>query len=149
VLSEKALAPLITTAVRGGDLTAIRTLGSQLGSAAASIFGDRLGSASTVDLMEHAAGLTALYGWGRMQLEQWGHALVLEITGTPTLDDDNLAMAALLGGLFSTLSGNEVACVPLAESSKYIMVDPSIAEQVWSWSKSGDDLAAIVGKLKT
>jgi hypothetical protein len=32
VLAENVLAPLIITAVQNGDLTAIRTLGSQLGS---------------------------------------------------------------------------------------------------------------------
>jgi hypothetical protein len=65
----------------------------------------------------------------------------------PPLDEDNLAVAALLGGMFSTLCGAEVACVPISHTTRYIMVDPRIAEQVWAWSKEGESLAAIAGKL--
>jgi hypothetical protein len=42
-----------------------------------------------------------------------------------------------------------VACVPMARTTKYIMVDPRIAEQVWTWSKSGDNLATIASKLSS
>jgi hypothetical protein len=56
-------------------------------------------------------------------------------------------VAALLGGMFSTLASAEVACVPIARTTKYIMVDPRIAEQVWAWSKSGDNLATIASRL--
>ena len=91
----------------------------------------------------------ALFGWGRLRLEQWGDALVLQVDGLPPLDSDNLAVAALLGGLFSTISATEVACVPLARSTKYMMVDPGVAEQVWIWSREGDNLATISSKLRT
>jgi hypothetical protein len=100
-------------------------------------------------VLSHAAAVIALYGWGGLRFEQWGDALVLEVQELPPLDRDNLAVAALLGGLFSTLCGQEVACVPIGASGKYIMVDPAVAEKVWGWSKGGDDLAAIVSKLES
>jgi hypothetical protein len=37
--------------------------------------------------------------------------------------------------------------VPVGSSYRYLVVDPSVAERVWVWSKSGDDLPAIVSKL--
>jgi hypothetical protein len=37
----------------------------------------------------------------------------------------------------------------LARTTKYIVVDPKIAETVWGWSKSGDNLATIAAKLST
>ena len=74
---------------------------------------------------------------------------MLDVDGLPPLDEDNLAVAALLGGLFSTLSKSEVACVPVARTSKYVMVDPSVAEQVWAWSKGGENLAAITARLSS
>ena len=37
--------------------------------------------------------------------------------------------------------------VPLARTTRYMMVDPRIAEQVWSWAREGDGVAAIAGKL--
>ncbi|HEX7478241.1 MAG TPA: hypothetical protein VF331_10575 [Polyangiales bacterium] len=149
VLAENVLAPLIMTAVQNGDLTAIRTLGSQLGQ----IVGQSLpGTANTLSpqiVLTHAGAVMSLYGWGRLKLEQWGGALVLVVEGLPPLDEDNLAVAALLGGMFSTLCAAEVACVPIARTTKYIMVDPRIAEQVWAWSKSGDSLATIASKLSS
>lgn len=147
LLSDTVLAPLIATAVNNGDLTAVRALGSQLGQMLADeLPGDEQSLLPEV-VTGHAAALMALYGWGRLQLERWGDALVLEVEGLPPLDEDNLAVAALLGGMFSTLCDLEVACVPLAEPSRYIMVDPSIAEHVWAWSKSGRSLGDIVGAL--
>jgi hypothetical protein len=65
----------------------------------------------------------------------------------PPLDHENLAVAALLGGMFSTLSSFEVACVPIGDSNRYLVVDPSVAEQVWIWSKNGDELPVIISKL--
>jgi len=37
----------------------------------------------------------------------------------------------------------------MARTTKYMMVDPRIAEQVWTWSKSGDNLATIASKLSS
>jgi membrane protein YqaA with SNARE-associated domain len=149
VLAENVLAPLIVTAVQSGDLTAIRQLGSQLGSIVAQSLPAPATSLPPQVVISHAGGVMSLYGWGRLKLEQWGGALVLVVEGLPPLDEDNLAVAALLGGIFSTLCSAEVACVPMARTTKYIMVDPRIAEQVWTWSKSGDNLATIASKLSS
>jgi hypothetical protein len=121
MLSEGALAPLIQTAVASGDLTAVRTLGGQLGTIVASSLPGPAVSMTSAQIVAHAGAAMALFGWGRLKLEQWGDALVLQVDGLPPLDSDNLAVAALLGGLFSTLSATEVACVPLSRSTKYMM----------------------------
>ena len=147
VVSENVLAPLINTAVAHGDLTAVRSLGSQLGAIVAGSLGTAPGGLSPAQVIGHAGGVMSLFGWGRLRLEQWGDALVLHVDGLPPLDEDNLAVAALLGGLFSTLCSIEIACVPIARTAKYMVVDPRIAEQVWIWSKEGESLASIVSKL--
>jgi len=133
--------------VASGDLTAVRTLGSQLGSIVAASLPGPATSLTASQVIAHAGGAMSLFGWGRLKLEQWGDALVLQVDGLPPLDSENLAVAALLGGLFSVLCGAEVACVPLARSTKYMMVDPAVAEQVWLWSREGDSLATIASKL--
>ena len=149
VVSESVLAPLINAAVANGDLTAVRSLGSQLGSIVASSLGGPSGSLSPSEVLGHAASVMSLYGWGRLRLETWGDALVLDVDGLPPLDEHNLPVPALPGGLFPPLSKSEVACVPVARTSKYVMVDPSVAEQVWAWSKGGENLAAITARLSS
>ncbi|MDH5672273.1 MAG: hypothetical protein OEZ06_08995 [Myxococcales bacterium] len=147
VVSEDVLAPLVKTAVANGDLTAVRILGSQLGALIGASLGANATDNSPAEVIDHAGNTLSLFGWGRLNLERWGSALVLAVEGLPPLDEDNLAVAALLGGLFSALSSAEVACVPVADTGKYVMVDPSIAEQVWMWAKGGDSLGAIASRL--
>jgi hypothetical protein len=147
IVSENVLSPLIHTAVANGDLTAVRTLGSQLATLVSSSLPGQANALSPSQVVGHAGAVMSLFGWGRLRLEQWGDAMVLNVEGMPPLDEDNLALAALLGGLFSALCTTEVACVPLARSTRYMMVDPRIAEQVWSWAREGDGVAAIAGKL--
>lgn len=148
VLSQSVLAPLIATAVQNGDLTAVRALGNQMGKMLATSLGDNALNRAPETVLGHAANLIALYGWGRLHLERWGDALCLTVDELPPLDEDNLAVAALLGGLFSTLSEQEVACVPIGTSNRYLMVDPQIAEYVWSWSKDGESLGQIISRLE-
>jgi hypothetical protein len=147
LVSESVLSPLINTAVANGDLTAVRSLGSQLATIIASSLGTSANAQSPSQVIGHAGTVMALFGWGRLRLEQWGDALVLHVDGLPPLDEDNLAVAALLGGMFSTLCATEVACVPISHSTRYVMVDPRIAEQIWAWSKEGESLASISSKL--
>jgi hypothetical protein len=147
IVTESALAALIAIAVRSGDLTAVRELGNQLGKRASEQMGKLADELSPNVVVAHASSVVALYGWGGLRLERWGNAMVVEVEKLPPLDRENLAVAALLGGLFSTLGARDVACVPIEGTHRYVMVDPSIAEQVWGWSKSGDDLPAIIAKL--
>lgn len=148
VLSQSVLAPLIATAVQNGDLTAVRALGNQLGELVGTSLGDGAMDRPAETVLGHAANLIALYGWGRLHLERWGDAMILVVDELPPLDADNLAVAALLGGMFSTLSEQEVACVPIGETNSYLMVDPQIAEYVWSWSKEGEPLGQIISRLE-
>ena len=147
LLSQDVLSPLIATAVRSGDLTAVRELGSQLGSYVKGHLDEAVDSSSPTAVLGNVANVMALYGWGRLRVEQWGSALVLQVEKLPPLDQENLAVAALLGGVLSTLCSREVACVPVATDNRYLVVDPSIAERVWAWFKGGNNLATIISKL--
>jgi hypothetical protein len=147
MLSESVLAPLVRMAVEQNDLTSVRGLGSELGTLVGRSLGGQPGARSAIEVIGHAGGILSLFGWGRLRLEQWGDALVLHVEGLPPLDEDNLAVAALLGGMFSGLCSTEVACVPIGMTARYMMVDPEIAEQVWTWAKEGSGVAAIVDRL--
>jgi hypothetical protein len=148
ILSDSVIAPLVSAAVKNGDLTPVRRLGRQIGHLVTESLGGRVLDSAPEAVLAHAASCLALFGWGRLGLERWGDALVATLTDPPALDEDNLGVAALLGGLFSEIAGREVACVPTDRDGGFVLVDPTVAEQVWSWSKGGDDIAALVGRMQ-
>lgn len=145
VLSGGSLSPLITAAVKAGDLTAVRRLGKHLGEAAARGIDPRSSTPEVV--IGRAADVLSLFGWGRLNVDRWGDALTARVDGLPELDDDHLGIAALLGGLFSVLAEREVACVPVSRDGIFLLVDPTVAQQVWKWSRAGDGVPAIVARL--
>lgn len=146
VLSDSVVTPLVATAVQKGDLTPVRRLGRDIGQHVSDALGSSPSELAPETVLGHVSAVLALFGWGRLSFERWGEAVVVVGEGVPSLDDDNLGIAALLGGLFSALAGRDVACVP-ASAERFVLVDPSIAEQVWIWSKEGSELPEIIGSL--
>jgi hypothetical protein len=146
VLSDNVLAPLVSAAATQGDLTAVRRLGKQLGEQIVANVGGSVADTDPARVLGHAASVLGLFGWGRLGLERWGDALVATLRDMPALDEAQLGVAALLGGIFTSLGGREVACVPI-EDGKFLLVDPGIADRVWTWAQEGTSLAGIVGRL--
>lgn len=147
VLSDTVVAPLVSAAVQNGDLTAVRRLGRHMGEEVAASLGGEAEHQSSETVLGRAATMVSLFGWGRLEVERWGDALLARLVDLPELDADHLAIAALLGGLFSAIARHEVACVPVTTDGRFLLVDPHIAEQVWNWSRGGDDIPTIVGRL--
>lgn len=148
LLSDTVMAPLVSAAVDRGDLTPVRRLGREIGQHVVEALGGSPSRMAPETVLGHAAPTLALFGWGRIGWERWGDALVAVAEDLPALDEERLGVAALLGGFFSALVGRDVACVP-ADERRFVLVDPSIAEQVWIWTKDGDDLPTIVGRLES
>ena len=146
MLSETVLSSLVTAAASEGDLTPLRRLGELLGEQAVRVLDRSAILLSSETVLGVASGMMALFGWGSLEFERWGDAMVLTAKDLPPVDEEQLGAAALLGGLFSNLSQRQVACVPVGDS-RFIMVDLEVAETVWGWYKEGADLPQIVGKL--
>src|SRR5688572_7273376 len=148
ILSTETVAPLVSLAVKHGDLTAVRALGKRIGDDAARSLGSDVRRATPEAVVNHASGTLALLGFGALALERWADALVLALSGAPPLDSENLGLAALLGGLLTSLGGRDIACVPIEAGARFVVVHPMIAEEVWTWSKEGETVAQIVSKLE-
>src|ERR1700712_1518021 len=146
VLASDVLGPLVSTAVRQGDLTAVRMLGKRIGEDAARSLGGDVRAATPEAVTTHANGMLSLLGWGTLQVERWGHALVLALEGAPSLDNERLGLAALLGGVPASLGGGGVGWVPV-DGTRFVIVHPSVAETVWGWSKEHKDLPSIIARL--
>jgi hypothetical protein len=147
VLSDTVLAPLVAAAVASGDLTVVRRLGRHIGEEVRVSLGGSADEVPVDVVLGHLGGVLALFGWGRIQLDRWGDALVARVEHAPAIDTEQLALAALLGGLFSSVTGRDVACVPVGETAEFILVAPAIAETVWGWARAGQDVAGIVARL--
>ena len=152
MLSDTVVAPLVSSAVASGDLTALRRLGRHIGEETRGSVGGTSDERAPDTVMGHAAGVLALFGWGQLVLERWGDALVARVSSLPDIDESQLALAALLGGLFTALSQRDVACVPLmradgGDRGAFILVDPGVAETVWGWAQAGHDIPTIVQQL--
>ena len=146
VLAGDVLAPLVSAAVGNGDLTAVRKMGRQLGEAVLQKLNAPMDQPMEA-VLGHAAAVLSIFGWGRLEMERWGDALVAALEDLPALDEDHLGVAALLGGLLSSLGGTEVACVPVGRDGRFMVVDPSVAQQIWKWARGGDGVATIVSRL--
>ena len=147
IVSDNVIAPLVSAAVSNGDLTSVRQLGREFGESVAASLPASADSLGAEVVLSHAAGALAVFGWGRLSVQRWGDALVAELEQIPTLDDEHLGVAALLGGLLSALAGTEVACVPVDRRGVFLVVDPGVAQQVWKWARGGADIATMVGRL--
>jgi hypothetical protein len=147
MLTSDVISPLVATAARHGDLTAVRSLGKRMGDHAAQSLGGDVSAQAPEDVLHCAAATLAMLGWGVLVMERWGSALVLGLEGAPTLDADSLGLAALLGGLLTSLGGRDVACVPIAKSARFVVVHPQVAETVWSWAKDGAGVPEVVSRL--
>lgn len=147
VVPNAILAPLVESAVRNGDVTAVRKLGKQLGEAALEGLGAAASASAPERVLGRAAEVLALFGWGRLEVERWGDALLARVGELPALDQDHLGMAALLGGLFSAMAEREVACVPVSREGAFLLVHPSIAGQIWKWARAGEGVGALVERL--
>ena len=146
VVGHDVLTPLVAAAAASGDLTPLRTFGQNLAKEAQNSLGAKAADASPEAVIGHASSVMALFGWGRLELERWGEALVFSMTDLPSLDERQLAAAALLGGFASGLSGREVACVPVADQ-RFLVVDPTVADTVWKLARGGAKLPELVAKL--
>jgi len=147
VLSDTVLAPLVGAAVANGDLTVVRRLGRHIGEEIRASLGGATDDVPVDVVLGHLGGVLALFGWGRIHIDRWGDALVARIEQAPMIDTEQLALAALLGGLFSSVTGRDVACVPVGENVEFILVAPAIAETVWGWARAGENVAGIVSRL--
>lgn len=146
VLSDGVVRQLVSAALQKGDLTALRSLGQEVGAQARASLGSTADLAPEV-VLGHASGHFALFGFGRIRLDTWGDSLVVSVDGAPQLDGERNALGALLGGLFSALADQELACVPIGPDAQFMIVAPGVAPDVHQWAKQGADVATVVARL--
>ena len=143
---EDVLASLIAHAVHAGDAAALVRLGEHLGKEAREALGADARGLGPDAVLGQAGAIVTLFGLGKLGLSRWGDALVVSLDGAPQVDPSREAAGALLSGLFSTLAGHKVACVPV-EDARFVLVHPDAEGAVRALAKSGATLADLVSQL--
>jgi len=147
ILDCDAMGPLISTAVKHGDLTAVRTLGHKIGDQINGACGGAANGLGSQEVMASASAVVGLLGFGRLSLEAWGPAVVLKLEGAPDMDEERLGLAALLGGMLASIVGQDCGCVPVGGDGHFVVVDPKVAGQIWSWAQDGKPLASVIARI--
>jgi hypothetical protein len=154
MLTDSALGALVSSPLADSANPGAReAVGKELGRVlaahvASSLPGKKVGDCAPETVLGHAAAVLGLFGWGRLGFERWGDLLVLTLDGSPRLDAQGAYVAALLGGLLTSLSGRDVACVPLRNHA-FAAISPPLAEQVAAWARAGSTPAQIVDRLES
>lgn len=143
-LPEDVVATLLRLALAQGDETLLARIRAALGEEAAATLEGDPGARSPETVLGHVKSVVALFGLGRLALEQWGHVLVATLDGAPPLPPD--ALAALLGGLFAALGGRDARCVATREG-RFVVVHAEAAAAVRSWAAEGAEPGVIATRL--
>ena len=143
---EDVLASLVAHAVHAGDAAALVRLGEHLGREVRNALGADAKGMTPEAVLGQAAAIVTLFGLGKLGMARWGDAVVVSLDGAPQVDASREASAALLSGLFSTLGGAKVACVPV-DDTRFVLVHPDAEGGVRALAKSGAKLADVVSQL--
>ncbi len=150
VVDHEILRDLIELSISRNDLSLIRKLGHRIGRDIWSSLQSSGGASEEVfadEVLGRTSAFLAAFGWGTLSFEQWGDAVAVSIGSGPDFDEERLTAGAMLGGVFTALYGQEVACVPVSASDRYLILSPSVAERVWGWAQDNASVAEIVGRL--
>ena len=105
VLPEDVAGPLVRLALDQGDEVLLAELGTALGAEAAASLGANLTERSPETVLGHARSVVALFGLGRLSLEQWGDALVARLEGMIT---DPVYEGKSMAGLIDLVARQEI-----------------------------------------
>ena len=144
VLSAEAVGAFIGAAGAEGGVGILRTLGDTLGGEALASLGTDANGATFSAVMEHIAGWLRVGGWGKLGIERWADALVVEFVSTTV---NARAAERLLEGLLCRVSGRQVACVHV-QGSRFLILDPAVAATARACARDGMRLGEIVADLE-
>ncbi len=142
---ERVLVPVAALAAlcKGADADARSDFGRSLGTEAGRRVAERLGDTARAEIeavVEHVGGELALMGFGSLELERWGRALVLTISDSPFGAAGDDLLAALLEGVFQRAFARDASAVRLMREdtrARFLITSRGGAQKVRDWLASG------------
>jgi hypothetical protein len=151
VVPTEVLVDLVNAASPAERTNIARKVGTRLGAR----LSRRAGSSSALlDAgLEHAASLLAaelaLMGLGSCNLERWGRALVVHMTGTPALPPD--FVVTMLEGALASATGRSLACTLLSTDGgvRSLVGSEKATARVRAWIDGGTSWSDAIGRLQS
>ena len=144
IVPSAALAQLCAAA--GEEAT--RVFGRAVGEAMGRRLGDRLGKDASVEAFAtQLAGELAIAGFGALQVERWGKALVFAIDQAETPSE---LTASVIEGALKAATSREVRCLRVAQEaqrSRFLVAGSAAIEQVQGWLAQGQSWGEALVKL--
>ncbi|MCK6591126.1 MAG: hypothetical protein L6Q76_26535 [Polyangiaceae bacterium] len=132
-----------------------RSIGEPMGQRLASRFAaagveGAVGGASLDAVVDHLGGEIAVAGLGSLELERWGHALVLVIDHSPLGAGGDALIEALLAAAIETATGKRVRTLALAREAtraRFLVAGNAAVEKARAWLAGGMSWGEALAKL--
>jgi len=141
--------------VPGSALTAAfgRAIGEPMGRRLAGRFSEAEGSvgeASLETVVDHLGGEIAIAGIGSLELERWGHALILVIDHSPLGAGGDELIEAILAAAMEAATGRRVRTLALARDAtrvRFLVAGNAAVEKARAWLADGMSWGEALAKL--
>jgi hypothetical protein len=145
---------LMAAACRQLDATIVRQLGAALGKRAGGRARARVASAgATLEaIVEQLGGELSLGGFGALNIERWGQALVARIDGYPLAAQGQELLAGFVEAALLLLTDREVTAFPLErtpQSLRLLLCSRQAAAKVKGWLLSGSSWGDALATLQS
>lgn len=109
-----------------------------------------VGAASLEAVVDHLGGEIAISGLGALELERWGHALVLVIDHSPLGAGGDALIEAVLAGALEAATGQRVRTLALARDgvrARFLVAGSAAVEKARAWIGQGMSWGEALAKL--
>lgn len=111
---------------------------------------EAVGAASVDTVVDHLGGELSLAGLGSMELERWGHALVMVVDHSPLGQTGDAMLEAVLAGALAAATGRAAHAVLLGRDqarARFLIAGETAAEKVRAWLAEGIGWGEVLARL--
>ena len=148
VLSAHAVETLLRAAPAGSRVDLGRDVGTTMGRRVSQKLGGSSGvrGASLETVVSELAAEIALAGLGELELERWGRAMIIGLSGGPLAQQAEM-LAGLIGGAVSAATSADAAAVSVGEG-RYFVGSPRACERLRSLITHGTAWSEAIARMQ-
>jgi hypothetical protein len=128
---------------------AARRWGEEQGASLAKLAGADVLEQPPETFVTEISHFLATLGWGWCEVESWGGVLFVVVQQAPRGTAVAGILRGFLAGAFSTVSGERLECVAIAEDgrTRFLLTGPENAGEIRAWVEAGATAGEVVGRM--